>query len=102
MFKLAWGGISSFSMLPLRMASVFGGLGLLLSCIYIVYVLVHTLLGNTVPGWSSLMIVLLFFGSAQLLGLGVLGEYLGRVYLKCKNRPSYVVNEKSIPPRQSM
>ena len=48
------------------------------------------------------MIVLLFFGSAQLLGLGVLGEYLGRVYLKCKNRPSYVVNEKSIPPRQSM
>ena len=93
MLRLAWSGISSFSMLPLRLASVFGGIGLFVACIYIVYVLVQAIFGDTVPGWSSLMVALLFFGSVQLISLGILGEYMGKIYLQGKNRPSYVIKE---------
>ncbi|MDL2279655.1 glycosyltransferase family 2 protein [Desulfovibrio sp. OttesenSCG-928-G11] len=93
MLRLAWAGISSFSMLPLRLSWLLGGGGLLFGFLYFIYILWQNFMGNTLPGWSSLMVALLFFGSVQLLMLGVLGEYIGKIYLSGKRRPHYIIDE---------
>jgi len=91
MMRLALDGLTSFSVLPLRLASYVGtafgvfGLGLLL------YVLRAWLAGETVQGWTSLMVVVLVIGSAQLICLGVFGEYLGRLYMESKQRPLFII-----------
>ena len=93
LWNFALDGIVSFSSLPLRVWSYIGaGVGFL-GLIYMIYILISTMIrGVSVPGYASLMCVVLFLGSIQLISIGVLGEYLGRVSEEVKKRPVYVVS----------
>lgn len=96
MFKLAWDGITSFSDKPLKIASYIGISLSLLSFIYLLVIVTGKLLGkSTVPGWVSIIVVNLFFDGVILIILGVMGEYLGRIYDETKNRPLYIVEKIS-------
>ncbi|MDR3530346.1 MAG: glycosyltransferase family 2 protein [Rhodopila sp.] len=97
LWNLALEGITSFTVMPLKLAT-YVGLGVaLLSVIYAVQVIVKTLIiGNPVAGYPSLMTVVLFLGGVQLMFLGVIGEYLGRVFNETKQRPLYLV-ERYVP-----
>jgi glycosyltransferase involved in cell wall biosynthesis len=96
LWNLALEGITSFTVMPLKWAT-YVGLGIaLLSVIYAVQVIVKTLIiGNPVAGYPSLMTVVLFLGGVQLMFLGVIGEYLGRVFNETKQRPLYLVERYS-------
>lgn len=97
---LAWTGITSFSEVPLRMASAIGGLLALLAFIYGMSVVVDKLFFHeSVPGWPTVVASIMFFSGVQLLFIGVLGEYLARVYDEVKGRPTYIVSEV-VPPKQ--
>jgi glycosyltransferase involved in cell wall biosynthesis len=92
LWNLALEGITSFTVMPLRVATYLGLLVALLSVLYGAEVVVKTLVrGNPVPGYASLMTVILFLGGVQLVTLGVIGEYLGRVFNETKLRPLYLV-----------
>lgn len=94
MAQLALDAIVSFSSLPLRLASVVGFFVAFLGGIYFFYVLgVAVLTDEAVPGWSSVMVVALLLGGVQLAFLGVIGQYLGRVYEESKGRPLFVVRD---------
>jgi glycosyltransferase involved in cell wall biosynthesis len=97
LWNLAWEGITSFTVMPLRFAT-YVGLGVaLLAVVYAAQVIVKTLIiGNPVAGYPSLMTVVLFLGGVQLMFLGVIGEYLGRVFNETKQRPLYLV-ERYLP-----
>ena len=92
LFSLAWDAITSFSIAPLRMMSIIGVLLFLLSIIYGIYAL-YMKFFTAVPisGWTSTILVLLFFGGMQFLGLGIMGEYIGKIYAEVKHRPRYFV-----------
>ncbi|MDO3387010.1 glycosyltransferase family 2 protein [Gilvimarinus sp. SDUM040013] len=95
MLSLAWSGISSFSTAPLRAITVLGICASGLSMLMIVWVLGIRLIGDTaIPGWASILAPLLFIGSVQLLSLGVIGEYLAKIYNEIKQRPRYHISEK--------
>jgi glycosyltransferase involved in cell wall biosynthesis len=92
--KLAIDGITSFSAWPLRIWSFLGAAIALLAFVYAAFLIVRTLIfGVVVPGYASMMVVLLFVAGVQLMGLGVLGEYLGRVFEEVKQRPLYLIME---------
>ena len=92
LMNLAIEGITSFSAVPLRIATYFGVVSAVLSLGYALILVVDTLIfGNEVKGYSSLMTAVIFFGSVQLIFIGVLGEYVGRIYDEVKRRPIYVV-----------
>ena len=93
MLRLAFDGITSFSVRPLRMLSVMGVLAVLVSVIMGVYTLVSHFTGNTVSGWSSLMISIWFLGGLNLVALGIVGEYIGKIYGEVKNRPRFIVEQ---------
>ncbi|WP_325919215.1 glycosyltransferase family 2 protein [Pseudomonas frederiksbergensis] len=94
LWNLALEGITSFSTVPLRLWSYLGGCISFLSLAYAVYMVLDKLLsGNDLPGYPSLMTAILFLGGVQLIGIGVLGEYIGRIYLETKHRPRYVIRE---------
>ncbi len=92
MIGLALDGITSFSSFPLRIATY---MGIIISCISFFYGIYTLLMGlfsdKVVPGWASLMLAVLFLGGVQLLTLGILGEYIGRIYEQVKGRPLYIV-----------
>lgn len=94
MWNFALEGITSFSYLPLQMSTLCG-LGIaLLAFVYGAYIIAHTLVqGSTVPGYPSLMVVMLLLGGIQLIFLGIIGEYLARTYLESKRRPLYFVKQ---------
>ena len=93
MFRLAVDAVTSFSTRPLRMASMIGlGFGTL-GLVGVVYALVGWAMGQTVPGWTSVMVVVLMLGGIQLFVVGILGEYLGRLYIEAKRRPLYIVDQ---------
>lgn len=95
LWRLALDGITSFSSLPLKVWSVLGLGFALVALLYGAYLVARTLIrGVDVPGYASLMVIILFLGGLQLLSLGVLGEYLGRVYDEVKARPLYVVRSR--------
>ncbi|WP_052469255.1 glycosyltransferase family 2 protein [Pseudomonas massiliensis] len=104
LWNLALEGITSFSTVPLRVWTYIGALVALGALMYSAWVVVSTLLwGNEVAGYASLMATLLFLGGVQLIGIGVLGEYIGRIYAEAKSRPRYLVdsvirNEESAQP----
>lgn len=87
--------VTSFSVLPLRMASLAGGLmGMLaaaLACYLTVQVVRH---GTPVPGWASMMVAILIVGSIQLIAIGVIGEYIGRAYIRLNNSPQYIIRSR--------
>lgn len=94
LWNFAVDGITSFSLLPLKVWSYVGLMLSLLSFIYASFLVVRTLiLGVDVPGYASLMVAVLFMGGVQLLTLGIIGEYLGRVYDEVKGRPLYLVRD---------
>ena len=94
LLNLAIDGITSFTTAPLRMATIFGFIISLVAFVWIIYLLVRPLFGvSTGAGYSSLMAVILFLGGVQLLSLGIIGEYVGRIFIETKNRPLYLVEE---------
>lgn len=93
MVRLALDALTSFSSVPLRLASYCGFVLSFCSLLVMAYAAIGWIEGKTIPGWTSLMIVILVMGSAQMLFLGVIGEYIGRLYHQAKNRPLYVVSE---------
>lgn len=94
MFKFAFDGITSFSTAPLRLATWLGYLAAILAVLYLISVFVQRAMGHTVEGWATIMVAMLFLGSVQLICLGILGEYLGRVFNEVKPRPMYVVEDE--------
>lgn len=96
LIHLAMDGLMSHSVLPLRLASYTGLIVSLGAFCYLVYVIVKTVIwGEPVAGYPSLMAVILFLGGFILLALGIIGEYLGRIFMETKQRPVYFVNEVS-------
>lgn len=94
LWNLALEGITGFSTVPLRAATYVGLASALLAFGFGLLIIVRTLLwGDPVAGWPSLMAVIAFLGGLQLMALGVIGEYLGRLYLEAKQRPLYIVDE---------
>jgi dolichol-phosphate mannosyltransferase len=93
MIKFAFDGITSFSTAPLKLATWTGYAAALLAVLYLLSVFVQKLLGFTVEGWATIMVAMLFLGSVQLICLGILGEYLGRIFNEVKPRPMYVIEE---------
>jgi glycosyltransferase involved in cell wall biosynthesis len=95
LWTFALDGITSSSTAPLRVWSYLGGLVALFALAYAVFIAVRTLVfGIDVPGYASLMVSVLFLGGLQLLSLGVLGEYVGRILIETKGRPLYVIRER--------
>ncbi|MFL6611077.1 MAG: glycosyltransferase family 2 protein [Pseudomonas sp.] len=94
LWNLALEGITSFSTVPLRLWTYVGSCISLISLLYAAYLILDKLIfGSDLPGYPSLMTAILFLGGVQLIGIGVLGEYIGRIYLETKHRPRYVIKE---------
>jgi glycosyltransferase involved in cell wall biosynthesis len=94
LWNLGVEGVTSFSTLPLRIWTYLGVVVAVLSLLYGVFIVVRTLLqGVDVPGYASVLTAVIFLGGVQLIGLGVIGEYLGRVYTESKQRPVYLVRK---------
>lgn len=96
LIDLALEGITSFTTFPLRLSTIFGFITSMCSFLYLFYIIVKTLLyGADVSGYPSIMVIILFLGGIQLISLGIIGEYLGRIFNETKNRPLYFVDEYS-------
>ena len=103
LIRFALDGILSFSILPLRLFTLLGAVISLLAFVYGLYILIQGMYafmtgyhGRTPPGWATVGAAIFFFGGVQLLGIGLLGEYLGRVYDEVKERPAFLVQEHSL------
>ncbi len=94
MMAFAVDGISAFSIVPLRLATWLGYAASALAFLYLASVFVQKALGYTVRGWATIMVALLFLGGVQLICLGIMGEYIGRIFQEVKGRPLYVVEER--------
>ena len=93
LINLALNGIMSYTIAPLRLASVMGLMVSLVAFLYLVYIIVMTnLYGDPVQGYPTIMVTMLFLGGVQLLSLGILGEYIGRIFNEVKGRPVYFIN----------
>lgn len=95
MLSLAFDGITSLSIKPIRMITGMG-IGIsLLSFIMIIYALVSYFNSNVAPGWASTLIIVCFIGGIQLISLGIIGEYIGKIYMETKRRPRYIISERT-------
>jgi glycosyltransferase involved in cell wall biosynthesis len=95
LWNLALEGITSFSAAPLKVWTYVGGFGALMTLAYAAFIVMRVLIkGIDVPGYASLLVAVLFIGSLQLIGIGVLGEYIGRIYMESKGRPTYLVRKQ--------
>lgn len=95
MLALAFDGITSLSVKPIRMITGFGMLVSILSFIGIIWAVIEQILNNTVAGWASTTCIVCFMGGIQLMCLGVIGEYIGKIYMETKARPRYIISEKT-------
>ena len=96
MFKFAMIGITSFSIRPLHISTILGLIIAVVSILYGIYAIFMKLFTSyTIQGWTSLLIVVAFIGGIQLLMIGILGEYLGKLFIEQKRRPPYIIKEKS-------
>ncbi len=95
MLTLAVDGITSMSVRPLRLITGFGGLVALVSFVGVIWALVSALLGRTVAGWASTTCIVCFVAGVQLISLGVIGEYIGKIYMEVKDRPRYIISERT-------
>jgi glycosyltransferase involved in cell wall biosynthesis len=100
MLSLAFDGITSLSVKPLRMITGLGAVVALVGFIGVVWAIVEAVLGNTVAGWASILCVVCFMGGIQLLCLGVIGEYVGKIYLETKGRPRYIISRRTYEEEQ--
>lgn len=91
LFRYAFGGILSFSTVPLHAATMLGGLSAVAAFVYLLVVIIQKLTcGIDVPGYATIVVLLLFLGGLQLMGLGIIGEYIGKIYEQSKHRPVYL------------
>jgi len=96
LFKYSIEGIINFSDFPLKLATFFGLFTFFLSFFLMIFFFLRTLfIGNPTSGWTSVTVIILFLGSIQLLGIGVIGEYIARIFLETKKRPLFIIQEKS-------
>ena len=95
MLALAFDGITSLSVKPIRMITGFGCVVSLLSFIGVIWALVRQIMGATVSGWASTTCIICFMGGVQLVCLGVIGEYVGKIYMETKHRPRYIISERT-------
>ncbi len=93
MLSFAFDGITSFSIKPIRLVTVLGFVVFLISIGFIIYTIVSNILGITVAGWSSLMCSLWFLSGLQIMALGIVGEYIGKIYTEVKERPKFIIDE---------
>ena len=96
MFQLALSGVTSFSVKPLYFAVFLGFFFSLLSVLYIPYVIYSFLNGSEISGWASLIMTIVFFGGLQLIILGIIGVYIGKIFMQTKERPVYIIQEKHL------
>lgn len=95
LWNFALEGITSFSLIPLKVWTYVGMVGAIFAFFYAIFVIIKTLIfGIDLPGYASLLVVTLFFGSLQLISLGIIGEYIGRIYFESKGRPLYIVRNR--------
>ena len=95
MLKFAFTGITSFSVKPLYLATYLGFIFSSLSLLYIPYVLYAFLTKTEISGWASLIMTIVFFGGVQLIILGILGIYLGKIFKQVKGRPNYIIRSRN-------
>ncbi len=95
LLQLWFNGFTSFSVKPLRISSIFGLFLSITGFIYLLIIIIRKIINPGIPaGWTSIMAVIIFFGGIQLLSIGLLGEYIGRVFLSINKKPQYVIKEK--------
>lgn len=99
MLSFAFNGITSFSIRPISLISGLGAVIIFLSLIAFIYTLVSYFTGHTVAGWSSLILSIWFLGGVQLLSIGLVGQYVGKIYIETKKRPRYIVEKISKPDK---
>ncbi|MBE6642834.1 MAG: glycosyltransferase family 2 protein [Ruminococcaceae bacterium] len=95
MLALAFDGITSLSVKPIRLITAFGTIVAFLSFVGIIWSVVIAIIGKSVAGWASLTSILCFLGGVQLMSLGIIGEYVGKIYLETKQRPRFIVSERT-------
>ncbi|MFQ9443068.1 MAG: glycosyltransferase, partial [Eubacterium ventriosum] len=95
MLALAFDGITSLSIKPIRMITSFGFIVALVSFIFIIVSIIQKFVGTTVTGWTSTIAVICFVSGVQLICMGVLGEYIGKIYMEVKHRPRYIISERT-------
>ena len=95
MINLAVNGITNLSIKPIRIITTAGILVSIISFIVIIWVLIGLIKGTTVQGWASTLGILSFIGGLQLLSLGIIGEYIGKIYMEVKNRPRYIISDRT-------
>ncbi|WP_231505590.1 glycosyltransferase family 2 protein [Bacillus sp. EB01] len=100
MLAFAMEGITSFSIAPIRLVTLLGFLSVILSSVAGGYALVQEWMGNTESGWASLILSIWFVGGLQLLGIGIIGEYIGKIYHEVKGRPKYAVEIDTFSNRE--
>lgn len=100
MLALAFNGITSLSIKPIRMITFLGMFFAIVSFVGMIWALVSSLTGHTVAGWASTMCIICFMGGIQLLCLGVIGEYIGKIYMETKARPRYIISEKTYEEKE--
>ena len=95
MLALAFDGITSLSVKPIRLITGFGALISVISFLGVIWAVVEAILGSTVAGWASTTSIVCFMGGIQLLCLGVIGEYIGKIYMETKQRPRFIIEKKT-------
>lgn len=95
MLKLAANGITNLSVKPIHLIFLIGIISVLLSLAGIIWSVVAYFLSSTVAGWSSIIAIICFFGGIQILCIGVIGEYIGKIYMETKARPRYIISKKT-------
>lgn len=95
MLALAFDGITSLSIKPIRIITVFGFTVTIISFIGILWAIIGWIARTTVSGWASLICIVCFFGGSILLALGIIGEYVGKTYIETKARPRYIISERT-------
>ena len=95
MCSFAADGVTSFSVKPLRIITWLGFLVALVSFIGVIWAFITAISGNVVPGWASMTCIICFVSGVQLICLGVMGEYIGKIYLEVKERPRYIISERT-------
>ena len=94
MISFAVDGITSCSVKPIRMITSAGLVISFLSVILLIYVIIGHFMGNTIQGWPTLMVLICFFGGFQIMSIGIVGEYVGKIYMETKERPRYIIKDK--------
>lgn len=94
MALFAWNGITSFSTFPMRLVLYFGAFNFILSLSIMMYILFTYMKGITVPGWTSTLLPMTFFSAFNMIAIGLIGEYIGKIYEEVKARPRYIIEKK--------